>query len=120
MSESSRYVAGHRLPGAEAEVLEALLDAPGPLTVTELQVTLGGSRAHTTVATLLSRLADRHLVERRLRERIYEWAPVADRDGLAVAALRQVLDQLEEPGPAVLGFLEDVTRRRGRGRSENG
>lgn len=112
MSESSRYVAGHRLPGAEAEVLEVLLEAPGPLTVAELQAALGGARAHTTVATLLSRLADRGLVERRLRERVYEWRPVADRDGLAVAALRQVLDQLEEPGPAVLGFLEDVARRR--------
>lgn len=113
MSESSRYVAGHRLPGAEAEVLEVLLDdAAGPMTVAELQAALGGARAHTTVATLLSRLADRGLVRRGLRERVYEWEPVADRDGLAVTALRQVLDQLEEPGPAVLGFLEDVTRRR--------
>ena len=96
-------------------MLEVLLDAAGPLTVSELQAALGGSRAHTTVATLLSRLAERGLVQRNLRERVYQWKPVADRDGLAVTALRQVLDQLEEPGPAVLGFLEDVTRRRGPG-----
>lgn len=115
-----RYVAGHRLPGAEAEVLEALLDATGPLTVGELQAALAGARAHTTVATLLSRLAERGLVRRGLRERVYEWQPVADRDGLAVTALRQVLDQLEEPGPAVLGFLEDVTRRRRGRRPERG
>lgn len=120
MSASSRYVGGHRLPGAEADVLEALLDAAGPLTVSELQGALGGSRAHTTVATLLSRLAERGLVQRSLRERVYEWKPVADRDGLAVVALRQVLDQLEEPGPAVLGFLEDVTRRPKRPRRRGG
>ncbi len=73
MSESSRYVAGHRLPGAEAEVLNVPRDTAGPLTVSELQAALGGSRAHTTVATLLSRLAARGLVQRGLRERVCEW-----------------------------------------------
>jgi predicted transcriptional regulator len=115
VSDSSRYVAGHRLPGAEADVLETLLDADGPLTVSELQAALPGARAHTTVATLLSRLADRGLVARRTRERVYEWHPVADRDGLTVAALRAVVDHLDEPGPAVIGFLEELTKRKGRG-----
>jgi predicted transcriptional regulator len=116
MSETSRYISGHRLPRAEAEVLEILLDAAGPLTVSELKDALPQARANTTIATLLGRLSDRGLVQRRLRERVYEWSPVADRDGLQVLALRQVLDRLDEPSPAVIGFLESLTKRKGRGR----
>ncbi len=115
MTDTTRYISGHRLPGAEAEILDALLDAPGPLTVSELKDTLYQPRAHTTVATLLSRLADRGLVERQLRERTYEWRPVADRDGLQVLALREVLDHLQEPSPAVIGFLRSLTKRKPKG-----
>jgi predicted transcriptional regulator len=107
----NRHIAGHRLPGAEADVLEALLDAPGALTVSELQQALPAPRAHTTVATLLGRLAERGLVERSLRERVYEWRPIADRDGLAVLAVRQVLDHVDEPGPALIGFLRELAQR---------
>lgn len=112
MSDNSRYISGHRLPGAEAEVLDVLLDAAGPLTVSELKDALAQVRATTTVATLLGRLADRGLVKRQLRERVFEWSPVADRDGLQVLALRQVLDHLDEPSPAVIGFLESLTKGR--------
>ncbi len=112
MTDTTRYISGHRLPGAEAEILDALLDAPGPLTVSELKDALSQRRAHTTVATLLSRLADRGLVERQLRERTYEWRPIADRDGLQVLALREVLDHLDEPSPAAIGFLRSLTRRK--------
>jgi predicted transcriptional regulator len=112
MTDTTRYISGHRLPGAEAEVLDTLLDAPGPLTVSELKDALPHPRAHTTVATLLSRLADRGLVERQLRERTYEWRPVADRDGLQVLAIREVLEHLDEPSPAVIGFLRSLTKRR--------
>lgn len=109
MTDSTRYISGHRLPRAEADVLDALLDAPGPLTVSELKDALPHGRAHTTVATLLSRLCERGLVKRQLRERAYEWLPVADRDGLQVLAVRAVLAHLDEPSPAVIGFLRSLT-----------
>lgn len=112
MTETTRYVGGHRLPGAEAEVLETLLDAPGPLTVGELKEALPRARAQSTIATLLSRLAERGLVKRQLRERTYEWAPVADRDGLQVLALREVIDRIDESSPAVIGFLRSLTKRK--------
>lgn len=120
MSERSRYVGGRRLPGAEAEVLEVLLDAGRPLTVAEVQVALAGPlRAHTTVSTLLTRLAERGgLVVRRRRERGYEWSPAGSREELAVNALREVLAGVEDPDAVVLGLLESLKpprRRRKRG-----
>lgn len=114
MSEHRRYVCGHRLPRLEAEVLELLIGAPRPMTVAEVQASLPGrQRAHTTVSTLLTRLAGRGLVKRRRRERVYEWFPADTPDGLAVAAIRQVLEGVEDPDAVVLGFLEGLKRSSG-------
>lgn len=109
MRERSRYVCGHRLPALEAGILELLLEAGRPLSVAEVQAALPGSRrAHTTVATLLARLGERRLVKRRRRGRLYEWAPADTQEGLSVAALRQVLDGVDDPEAVVMGFLESV------------
>lgn len=121
MSERSRYVCGHRLPALEAHVLELLLDAERPLAVAEVQAVLSGPRrAHTTVSTLLARLAERGLVKRRKRGRLYEWEPAGTREGLGVSALRHVLDRVDDPDAVVVGFLESVrgSRPRRSGRKE--
>ncbi len=113
MNEARRYVCGHRLPALEAEVLELLLAAPAPMTVSEVQNALAGNRrAHTTVSTLLTRLRDRGLVVRGARERVYEWAPAASAQALTIAALQQVLDGIEDPDAVVLGFLDSVRSNR--------
>lgn len=115
MSEHSRYVCGHRLPALEAEVLELLLASGEPMSVAEVQAALPGSRrAHTTVSTLLTRLAERGVVKRQRRGRLYEWFPAGSSQDLAVAALEQVLHGVEDPDAVVLGFLESVRSRRGR------
>lgn len=109
MGDRSRYVCGHRLPALEADVLELLLDAERPLAVADVQAALSGPRrAHTTVSTLLARLAERRLVKRRKRGRLYEWEPADTAEGLAVSALRQVLDRVEDPDAVVVGFLESI------------
>jgi predicted transcriptional regulator len=113
MSEGHRYVCGHRLPALEADVLELLLAAPGPMTVAEVQSALSGApRAHTTVSTLLTRLRDRHLVTRGLRERVYEWWPAASAQELTIAALEQILVGVDDPDAVVLGFLDTLRGRR--------
>jgi predicted transcriptional regulator len=114
MREQRRYVCGHRLPALEADVLELLVDSTGPLTVAEVQDALPGARrAHTTVSTLLTRLGERGLVERRGRGRVYEWFPAGSAQELAVAALEQVLEGIEDPDAVVLGFLESVRGPKG-------
>lgn len=115
MSESRRYVCGHRLPAAEADVLELLLAAQGPMSVADVQHSLSGTqRAHTTVSTLLSRLADRGLVTRRQRGRIFEWLPAGTAQELTITALHQVLEGVDDPGAVVLGFLDTVRGRQRR------
>jgi predicted transcriptional regulator len=115
VSEPRRYVCGHRLPALEADVLELLLAARQPMTVAEVQEALPGARrAHTTVSTLLTRLAERGLVDRRSRGRVYEWFPAASKQELTVAALEQVLEGVEDPDAVVLGFLDNLRGKRRR------
>jgi predicted transcriptional regulator len=118
VSEGRRYVCGHRLPALEADVLELLLAAQGAMTVAEVQAQLPGERrAHTTVSTLLTRLNERGLVKRGRRGRVYEWSPAGSAQELAIAALEQVLESVEDPDAVVLGFLQTVRGRRPRRRS---
>jgi len=113
MSERRRYVCGHRLPAAEADVLELLLANGEPISVAEVQETLPPPRrAYTTVSTLLTRLAERGLVVRHARGRVFEWSPAGSSRDLAVAALERVLDRIEDPDAVLLGFLESVKRKR--------
>lgn len=113
MTGGRRYVCGHRLPALEADVLELLLAAGAPMTVAEVQDALPGARrAHTTVSTLLTRLAERGLVERRSRGRVYEWFPAGSAQELAIAALERVLEGVDDPDAVVMGFLESVRGKR--------
>jgi len=113
VTERRRYVCGHRLPALEADVLELLLEADAAMTVAEVQdALLGPRRAHTTVSTLLTRLNDRGLVTRSPRGREYEWSPAGNPQELAIAALEQVLEGVEDPDAVVLGFLDNVRRKR--------
>lgn len=122
MTEPRRYVCGHRLPALEADVLELLLEAGEPMTVADVQAALPGERrAHTTVSTLLTRLAERGLVERRRRERLYEWFPAGSREELALAAVARVLEGVDDPDAVVLRFLKSRrSTRRARGRRSKG
>jgi len=119
MTEQRRYVCGHRLPALEADVLELLLRSGEPMTVAEVQTSLPGPRrAQTTVSTFLTRLAERGLVTRQSRGRVYEWFPAGSAQQLAVAALEQVLEGVEDPDAVVLGFLDTVRGRKRRGRRD--
>lgn len=102
-------------------MLELLLESEQPLTVAEVQARLPGARrAHTTVSTLLSRLAERGLVARHKRGREFEWFAAGTREQLAIAALERVLEGVDDPDAVVLGFLESVRGRRAAARRASG
>lgn len=109
-------VAGHRLASAEADLLRVLLAAPEPLLIAELQERLGDERwAHTTIATLLSRLRDRGLVVREPRGRGHAYAAAGTDEELAVMALERVVAELQDPAGTLAAFLDGLpspTRRR--------
>lgn len=108
------HIAGHRLPAAEAEVLQALLDH-GPLLVAELRERLPGRpRAHTTVLTLLTRLAERGLVAREPEGKGHRYRAAGTEQELAVLALERALQGVDDPAEALLAFIDRLpspTRR---------
>lgn len=70
MSRSARRSRG----GLEREVLLCIASADGPLTAAEVQKELGGDLAYTTVMTTLSRLYEKHALQRELVGRAYVYA----------------------------------------------
>ena len=73
-------------------MLAALRAAPGPVSTAWVRERLGGSLAHTTVITILTRLLAKGLVRRRKAGRSFVWTPAADEAGLAALRMRRVLD----------------------------
>lgn len=116
-----------RPPGAlEAEVMGVLWSHDEPVTAAEVQSALGGDLAYNTVQTILIRLYDKKLAERRRAGRGHVYWPVQDaataaaeqmRAALAGRADRQaVLQQfaasLDEADAAALRQLLSASQRR--------
>lgn len=100
------YLAGHRLPAAEAEVLRVLL-VDGPLLVAEVADRLPGRRrAHTTVSTLLGRLMDRGLVVREAEGRGHRYRAAGSEEELAALALSRALEGVDDPAAVLLAFID--------------
>jgi len=89
----SREGAGRRAAGElEAAVLAVLQAAHRPLSPGEVRENVGGGLAYTTVVTIMSRLHDKGVLERRKSGRAYLYAPVADEPGLAARRMARMLD----------------------------
>ena len=87
-----RDVAGTRLGGLEAELMELLWAAGEPLGVRELAGLLPGQpRASTTIVTVLTHLIDKGLVVRAGDGRRYTYRPAGDPDQLTARAIERLL-----------------------------
>lgn len=105
------YLAGHRLPAAEAAILRVLL-ADGPLLVAEVTHRLPGRRrAHTTVSTLLARLMERGLVVREAEGRGHRYRAAGSEQELAALALSRALEGVDDPAAALLAFIDGLPPR---------
>ena len=88
-----RDVAGTRLGGLEAELMDLLWAAGEPLWVRELADQLPGPpRAYTTIVTVLTRLVGKNLVERAGDGRRYTYRPAGDPDQLTARAIERLLE----------------------------
>ncbi|MFF2655384.1 BlaI/MecI/CopY family transcriptional regulator [Streptomyces sp. NPDC058045] len=126
--------AGERRRGQgelEAQVLSALCSAPGPVTAAWVREWLGGSLAHTTVLTILTRLGGKDAVTRRRAGRSLVWTAAADQAGLAAHRMRRVLDAEADRQAVLVSFvsglppqdeeiLRDLLRQAGDGESDPG
>jgi predicted transcriptional regulator len=77
----------------EASVLAALWAAGTPQTPVQIQRSLGTGLARTTVTTILSRLHDKGVVDRRRQGRGYAYFPVQDAQGLTARRMHTELDR---------------------------
>lgn len=78
----------------EAQVMAALWAAAGPLTAAQVQEQLGGEPAYNTVQTILTRLADKQLVQRANQGRAHVYWPVLGHAATVAAQLRAALDMV--------------------------
>jgi predicted transcriptional regulator len=87
-----RDIAGTRLGGLEAELMELLWSAGEPQGVRELAGRLPGPpRAASTIVTVLTHLMDKGLVERAGDGRRYTYRPAGDPDQLTARAIERLL-----------------------------
>ena len=99
-------------------MLSALLAAGMALSPGEVRYRLDADLAYTTVVTILSRLHDKGVLERRKVGRAYAYAPVADEPGLAARRMARVLDGEADRQAVLARFVsglsesdEEVLRR---------
>jgi predicted transcriptional regulator len=106
---SRRQVAGRRLGELEAEVMELAWDRGAWLGVNDLLAALKGrQRAYTTVMTIVTRLCDKGLLERRRDGRGFVYRPALSKDQVAAQALREVLADADDPQAVLAHFVKDL------------
>jgi predicted transcriptional regulator len=104
-----RAIAGRRLGGLEAEVMDVLWSRSGWTSVHEVIPALRGRRrAYTTIMTILTRLHAKGLVERERHGRHFVYRPAGSREEIAARTLREVLAGAEDPQAVLAHFVEDL------------
>ncbi len=106
---SRRQVAGRRLGELEAEVMELAWNRGAWLGVNDLLAALKGrQRAYTTVMTIVTRLCDKGLLERRRDGRGFVYRPALSKEQIAAQALREVLADADDPQAVLAHFVKDL------------
>lgn len=89
--------------------MDVLWDADGRLSVREVHERLGQDRdlAYTTVMTVLDRLAKKKVVSRTRDGRAWQYSPVASREEMTAASMRNTLETLDsgDRKAAMLHFI---------------
>jgi predicted transcriptional regulator len=79
------------------------------MTTTAVCGVIPGHLAHTTVQTILTRLADKGAVTREHVGRAHAYSPVLNEAGLAARRMRAVLDQGADRAAVLAQFVEALT-----------
>ncbi|MEW2497202.1 BlaI/MecI/CopY family transcriptional regulator [Streptomyces nodosus] len=93
----------------EASVMAALWAAGAPRTPGQVQLSLGGGLARTTVTTILSRLHEKGVVDRRREGRGYAYFPVQDAHGLTARRMHTELDRDSDRNTVLARFVAQLT-----------
>ena len=99
------------LGALEAQVMDAVWQAEGPVCVDDVRRALadsGKDAAYTTIMTTLSRLHSKGLLAREMKGKAYLYSPQVSRDALSTTVTKQVIDGLLSTfaEPAMSYFVE--------------
>ncbi len=104
-----RQVSGRRLGALEAEVMGLVWERGEWVSVNDLRPALRGRpRAYTTVMTIVTRLCDKGLLERRRQGRGFVYRPALTKEQLAAKTLHDVLASADDPHAVLAHFVEDL------------
>ncbi|MDS1270871.1 BlaI/MecI/CopY family transcriptional regulator [Lipingzhangella sp. LS1_29] len=94
----------------EAQLMEVLWNARGPLTVREVraQLTREQPPAFTTVQTVLNILHGKGWLDRSLAGRAHQYWPRATREDYVAGLMRHALDETDNRGAALARFVDQM------------
>jgi len=98
----------------EGEVMNALWDGDGWMTPRDVQGIVSTSRrplAYNTVMTILVRLWQKGMLDRRPSGRSYEYRPRSGREQWTAARMQDLLDNAEDPALTLQHFVSGISRR---------
>lgn len=92
----------------ERDVLQALWSLDQPASPGEVMTQMQTDLAYTSIATVLGRLCDKGLVERRRRGRAYVYIPSSTEAELTAQRLHSLLDATSDRTSALAGFVSGL------------
>jgi predicted transcriptional regulator len=103
--------AAHRRASGELEgdVLAVLWSSDEPMTPGEVHEALGTGLAYTTVATILSRLHEKGLVQRTKAGRAHTYTPTVAETDVASTSFRSVLTRSHDRKALLQGFVASLS-----------
>jgi len=99
----------NRLGELERAIMEVLWRTDSALTVREVSIGLPQTLAHTTVMTVLDRLAKKGFARRERDGRAWRYRPAATRDAYVAELMLTALDQTGDRSAALARFAQSVT-----------
>ncbi|HLK01567.1 MAG TPA: BlaI/MecI/CopY family transcriptional regulator [Streptosporangiaceae bacterium] len=100
----------NRLGELERAIMDVLWETEGPLTVREVSARLPERNlAHTTVMTVLDRLAKKGFARRQRDGRAWRYCPAATREAYVAELMLTALDQTGDRSAALARFARSVS-----------
>src|SRR5262249_28006057 len=99
----------NRLGELERAIMEVLWRTDSALTVREVSTGLPQNLAHTTVMTVLDRLAKKGFARRERDGRAWRYRPAATREAYVAELMLTALDQTGDRDAALAWFAQSVT-----------
>ena len=78
----------------EQKIMETLWDSSQPLKPADVKKALKGKLAYTTIMTVLSRMASKKIVKRKLVGKVYLYSPIEDKEKYVSACMKDLFDRL--------------------------